>query len=262
MRGDTDPKLHPQYCSAGFGAIEMIRRSIATSVLLLATVTSSAARFLQSDPVGYKDDVDLYAYVGNDPTNLTDPSGRYICSGNGDNCATLRQTLSQAKDLIANGKLTNTERAKLSAAVNAFGDEDKDNGVHVQFTGNSNYGGNTHIANGVVTVTYGPGFHGSNPISHRIRMVVHEGTHIGQEKHSGHDPAVGREGYGAELEAYRNEGHAARAMHDPTTIKGEGGGALWGEGWSRSQEEGAAEDNAEYTEDYREGRTQDYWKGR
>jgi RHS repeat-associated protein len=33
-------------------------------------------RFLQTDPVGYKDDIDLYTYVGNDPLDKTDPSGK------------------------------------------------------------------------------------------------------------------------------------------------------------------------------------------
>jgi RHS repeat-associated protein len=32
-------------------------------------------RFLQTDPVGYQSDINLYAYVGNDPINGWDPSG-------------------------------------------------------------------------------------------------------------------------------------------------------------------------------------------
>ena len=32
-------------------------------------------RFLQTDPIGTADDLNLYAYVGNNPINLTDPSG-------------------------------------------------------------------------------------------------------------------------------------------------------------------------------------------
>ena len=32
-------------------------------------------RFLQTDPVGYQSDLNLYAYVGNDPVNGKDPNG-------------------------------------------------------------------------------------------------------------------------------------------------------------------------------------------
>ncbi len=56
-------------------------------------------RFLQTDPVGYADDVDWYNYVGNDPTDRTDPSGKYTCTPNGD--GTQRCTATGILDSIA-----------------------------------------------------------------------------------------------------------------------------------------------------------------
>lgn len=58
--------------------IPSVQLAAGIACALLVALSPAEARFLQVDPVGYKDQTNLYAYVGDDPINLTDPTGTTI----------------------------------------------------------------------------------------------------------------------------------------------------------------------------------------
>jgi RHS repeat-associated protein len=143
-------------------------------------------RFLQVDPVGYVDQINMYAYVGNDPLNNTDPSGMK-CVGTGDKSACTIDQINIARsgrkanwvsreDGLKSGKISEKKLAKLEGSLTkAYKAAQKLGNGSVTIKGSQKHGiGDITITGNEVTEALGSATLRAN--NHEDRVGANEST--------------------------------------------------------------------------------------
>ena len=145
--------------------------------------SSNMGRFMSPDPLGgdltNPQSLNRYSYVLNNPLTNTDPTGLYTCTDSKD-CSSKKD---QALEKTLAG-LRNSKDAHVARAANAYGAQNKDNGVSVGFADLSKSG-----EGGITVSTIGVNADGSLRANSAITLnskdggtdftvdVGHEGSH-------------------------------------------------------------------------------------
>jgi len=156
--------------------------------------------------LGNPQNLNLYAYVLNNPLNKTDPTGMYQCAGTAEQCAAIRVGLADIRAAAANLKVGTSGRKALDKVLKFYGAENTNNGVNINFNNHDpNALGSTSTAHGVTTISFGANALTPLGPTGKGETVAHEGTHGVDQKTSGHMPHTFWQFYDTEYHAYQTE---------------------------------------------------------